>query len=198
MSDNIDTLRQTALNGDPQAQFELGQMYEYGRGVPQDYQEALKHYTTAAERGLAQAEYSIGLLYEHGRGVEANATTAADWYNRASEKGDTWAMNNLAMLFSYGKGVEISEERANELYLRAANLGHFQAQYNLGARYASGRGFDVDLVTAYFWFERSKLGASALNQERANKMIEALSDHMLPEEIVEAKSRVSQMFRQID
>ena len=198
MSDNIDTLRQTALNGDPQAQFELGQMYEFGRGVPQDYQEALKHYTIAAERGLAQAEYSIGLLFEHGRGMEANPTTAADWYERAAEKGDTWAMNNLAMLFSYGKGVEASEERANELYLRAANLGHFQAQYNLGARYASGRGFDVDLVTAYFWFERSKLGASALNQERANKMIETISAHMTPEEIVIAQAKVQEIFKQID
>ena len=198
MSDNIDTLRQTALNGDPQAQFELGQMYEFGRGVPQDYQQALTHYQAAAESGLAQAEYSIGLLYEHGRGVTADATIAADWYELAAEKGDTWAMNNLAMLYSYGKGVEASEDRANELYLRAANLGHFQAQYNLGARYASGRGFDVDLVTAYFWFERSKLGASALNQERANKMIEALSDHMTPEGINEAQARIAKMFRKID
>ena len=198
MSDNIDILRQTALNGNPQAQFELGQMYEFGRGVPQDYQEALKYYETAAAGGSAKAEYSIGLLFEHGRGVEANPTLASEWYQKAVDKGDTWAMNNLAMLFSYGKGVEASEDKANELYLRAANLGHFQAQYNLGARYASGRGFDVNLVTAYFWFERSKLGASALNQERANKMLEALSEHMTNDDVAEAQLRVKTMFNQQD
>ena len=101
------------------------------------------------------------------------------------------------MLFSYGKGVEASEDKANELYFRAANLGHFQAQYNLGARYASGRGFDVNLVTAYFWFERSKLGASALNQERANKMLEALSEHMTDDDVAEAQLRVKTL-KQLD
>lgn len=90
------------------------------------------------------------------------------------------------------------EQKANELYLQAANLGHFQAQYNVAARYASGRGFEVDLISSYFWFERSKLGANGLNQERANKMLEAISVHMTEEHVAEAKARVQQLFTQID
>lgn len=198
MSESIDTVHNSALEGNPQAQYELGQMYEFGRGVAQDYQAAMTWYAKSAEQNYAAAQYAIGLLYEHGRGVEADASIAATWYSKAAEQGDTWAINNLAMLYSYGKGVEANESKANELYLQAANLGHFQAQYNLAARYASGRGFEADLIAAYFWFERSKLGASALNQERANKMIEAISAHMTPEDIQVANARVQDLFKQID
>ena len=198
MSESIDTVKDSALTGNPQAQYELGQMFEFGRGVPQNYTEAMEWYLRAAEQHYAQAEYAIGLLFEHGRGVASDPSKAANWYQRAVQQGDTWAMNNLAMLYSYGKGVTANEQRANELYLQAANLGHFQAQYNVAARYASGRGFEVDLISSYFWFERSKLGANGLNQERANKMLEAISVHMTEEQIAEAKARVQQLFTQID
>ena len=198
MSESIESIQNSAFTGNPQAQYELGQMYEFGRGVGQDYTVAMKWYIESANQNYAAAQYAIGLLYEHGRGVEVNVSTAAEWYTKAAEQGDTWAINNLAMLYSYGKGVEADEQKANDLYLQAAHLGHFQAQYNLGARYASGRGFDVDLVASYFWFERSKLGASALNQERANKMLDSLSTHMTPEEISAAQSRVQEIFKQVD
>ena len=198
MSESIDSIQTSALTGNPQAQYELGQMYEFGRGVGQDYSTAMKWYTEAANQNYAPAQYAIGLLYEHGRGTEANATLAAEWYTKAADQGDTWAINNLAMLYSYGKGVPADDQKANDLYLQAAHLGHFQAQYNLAARYASGRGFDVDLIASYFWFERSKLGANALNQERANKMIDTISAHMSPEDIATAQARVQEIFKQVD
>ena len=91
------------------------------------------------------------------------------------------------------KTVEQSDIEANALYKKAAIQGHFQAQFNLGARYASGRGVEVDLATAHFWFERSKLGASALNTERANKAIEAISEHMTESEMNEAKLKFNQL-----
>ena len=198
MSESIDSIQNSALTGNPQAQYELGQMYEFGRGVGQDYVVAMKWYVEASNQNYAPAQYAIGVLHEHGRGIEANASLAAEWYTKAADQGDTWAINNLAMLYSYGKGVEADEQKANDLYLQAAHLGHFQAQYNLGARYASGRGFDVDLIASYFWFERSKLGASGLNQERANKMIDTIAAHMTPEEISAAQTRVQEIFKQVD
>lgn len=198
MTESIDSIQNSALSGKPQAQYELGQMYEFGRGVGQDYVAAMNWYTESANQSYAPAQYAIGLLYEHGRGVEANASMAAEWYTKAADQGDTWAINNLAMLYSYGKGVEADDQKANDLYLQAAHLGHFQAQYNLAARYASGRGFEEDMVMAYFWFERSKLGANALNQERANKMIELISADMSLEEISAAQSRVQEIFKRVD
>lgn len=194
-TDDFSSTKEAAESNNLEAQFKLGQLYEFGKGVEQSFENASLWYQKAAESGLATAQYNLGLLYEHGRGVPQNYHEAAAWYQRASEQGDPWATTNLAFLYSNGRGVRQSDTIANNLYQDAAEKGHFQAQYNLAARYASGRGFETDLVAAYFWFERSKLGASALNQERANRMIEALSDHMTEADIREAKAMYTSLLR---
>jgi TPR repeat protein len=50
--------------GNVPAQYSLGLAYEKGKGVPQDYQEAVKWYRIAAAQGYAPAEYSLGVAYE--------------------------------------------------------------------------------------------------------------------------------------
>ncbi len=68
-----------AENGDAEAQFLLGSMFEGGLGVEQSYAEAIKWYGLAAERGLVRAQYHLGLLYAIGEGVGRNHTIAAEW-----------------------------------------------------------------------------------------------------------------------
>ena len=48
--------RSLAEQGDADAQFNLGEMYYYGQGVPQNDKTALKWYTLAAEQGYANAQ----------------------------------------------------------------------------------------------------------------------------------------------
>jgi len=43
-------------------------LYEYGRGVAQDYGEAMRWLRSAADQGYAAAQLDIGVLYEYGRG----------------------------------------------------------------------------------------------------------------------------------
>jgi Sel1 repeat len=56
-------LNQGAEQGDPEAQFFLGQMYAEGESVPQDYGEAAKWYRLAAEQGMVEAQYELGRMY---------------------------------------------------------------------------------------------------------------------------------------
>ena len=49
-----------AEQGDADAQFNLGVMYDEGEGVPQDYKEAFKWYRLAAEQGDAFAQFELG------------------------------------------------------------------------------------------------------------------------------------------
>jgi len=51
-----------ADHGDATAQYELARMYYQGKGVPQDYAEALSMYRKAAERGDARAQYGAGFV----------------------------------------------------------------------------------------------------------------------------------------
>ena len=64
-----DELRAKAEQGDVQAQYNLGIMYETGRGGPQDEAEAVRWYRLAAERGLADAQVNLGNSYSNGLGV---------------------------------------------------------------------------------------------------------------------------------
>jgi hypothetical protein len=56
--------RPLAAKGHASAQYNLGFMYEEGRGVPLDRIEAAKWYRKAAEQGHANAQRSLGMKYE--------------------------------------------------------------------------------------------------------------------------------------
>lgn len=94
-----------AEKGDAKSQHNLGVMYDYGRGVPQDNTEALKWYRKAAEQGLPDAQYNLGLMYEKGQGVPQNHTEAGKWYRRAADQGLPEAQVNLGIMYYNGQGV---------------------------------------------------------------------------------------------
>ncbi len=52
-----------------------------GRGVPQDYAEAVKWYRKAAEQGNAGAQFNLGVMYDNGQGVPQDYVQAHMWYN---------------------------------------------------------------------------------------------------------------------
>ena len=67
------------------AQFNLGLMYEQGRGVKQDYARAAELYRRAAEQGDADSQCNLGFLYRKGWGVAPDDTEATKWYRKTTE-----------------------------------------------------------------------------------------------------------------
>ena len=65
---DLDDLRARAQAGDPVAQFNMGVKYAEGSEVPQDYQEAARWYSAAADQNDAPAQFNLGLLFYQGRG----------------------------------------------------------------------------------------------------------------------------------
>ncbi|WP_406569303.1 tetratricopeptide repeat protein, partial [Aeromonas veronii] len=61
--------RKAAEQGDAMAQFNLGAMYEQGKGVAQDDKQAVAWYRKAAEQGYAMAQSNLGGMYNTGSGV---------------------------------------------------------------------------------------------------------------------------------
>jgi len=51
------------------AQYNLGEIYCFGQGVPNNHKTAVKYYKLAAEQGFANAKYNLGLMYSEGNGV---------------------------------------------------------------------------------------------------------------------------------
>ena len=80
-----------ARAGDAAAQFYLGEMYEDGRGVPQNDAEAAKWYRKSAEQGDATAQFNLGFIYGEGEGVPQDYVQAHMWSNLAAAQGNELA-----------------------------------------------------------------------------------------------------------
>ncbi|MBL0641313.1 sel1 repeat family protein, partial [Aeromonas veronii] len=55
---------QAAEQGDAEAQFNMGLMYDQGQGVPQDDGQAMAWYRLAAEQGHVGAQFNLGWMYD--------------------------------------------------------------------------------------------------------------------------------------
>jgi len=113
-----------AEQGDAHAQYNLGFMYDNGKGVPKDHAKAFHWYRKAAEQGDAGAQYNLGLMYVNGKGVPEDDAEAVHWYRKAAEQGDAYAQYELGIMYFNGQGVGQSDIKAYAWWTAAAENGH--------------------------------------------------------------------------
>jgi uncharacterized protein len=99
------SLKALAEKGDARAQTRLGYLYYQGKGVKQDFKEALKWFQKAAEQGTEEAQFNLGGMYYQGKGVKQNFKEAAKWVKKAAEQGLARAQASLGMMYFQGRGV---------------------------------------------------------------------------------------------
>jgi TPR repeat protein len=95
---------QEAAQGSKEAFTLMGEIYEEGLGVAQDFGKAADNYAKAADLGDANAQFSLGALVAEGRGVKKDLRIAADLFERAAQAGNAYAQYNLALIYLNGKG----------------------------------------------------------------------------------------------
>ena len=152
---DLETLRNSAEQGDASAQAQIGYRYEIGQGVPQDYAEALKWYQKAAAQGNAYGEYDLGVLYDHGHGVPQDYAEALKWYQQAADQGNALGEHGLGVLYDNGHGVPQDYTQAVKWYQKAADQGLADAEHNLGVLYESGHGVTQDYAQALKWYQKA-------------------------------------------
>jgi TPR repeat protein len=93
----VSDLLPRAERGDASAQFVLAEEYHRGEyncgrgeiaGVPQDFKEARRWYTMAANQGNADAAFALATMYINGEGVEPDQRAARNWLQRAADGGN--------------------------------------------------------------------------------------------------------------
>src|SRR5271157_1133680 len=94
-----------AEQGDAVAQYNLGNLYYHGQGLPQDYAQAALWFRKAAEQGDADAQYNIGRLYDKGQGVPRDYAQAAFWFSNGAEQGHADAQFILGGAYQLGDEV---------------------------------------------------------------------------------------------
>ena len=126
-------LREAAVGGDAQAQYDLAVALDCGRGVRKDRTSSLDWLRKAAEQGHVQAQGALGWRYMAGSGARRDDTAAYEWLRRAAERGNTAAQNNLGVMYAQGRGVPADPVEAAKWFRLAAEKGAQDAQRNLDA-----------------------------------------------------------------
>ena len=154
-----------AKAGNDLAQYSLSAMYFYGRGVPQDYAEAVKWARLAAETGNADAQNALGVMYSNGN------AEAVKWARLAAETGNADAQNAFGVvMYSNGMGIPQDYAEAVKWFRLAAEAGNACAQHNLGGMYRYGNGVPQDEAEAIKWI-RLAAEAGAYAQFKLEEII---------------------------
>ena len=123
----LDEWRPLAAAGDADAQFNMGQAYKLGRGVPVDQALSTEWYRKAAVQGHAQAIDNYGLaLFQDGKKAEA-----VPWLEKSVARGEKRTQLVLGTMLFNADGVPKDWTRAYALVTRSSQQGLAQASQTL-------------------------------------------------------------------
>ncbi|MDP2522615.1 tetratricopeptide repeat protein [Neptunomonas phycophila] len=156
-------------NARPEALFNLGILYDEGKGVEASITQAIQYYEAAAQAGSRAAAYQLGAIYLHDKRIASDKALANHWLSIAALRGDKDAarmlgrldnvnddMVEVRVLLAEGKDVEA----ANQL-ITLAELGNIDAKAELAWLYEAGIGVKKDLNQAATLFAQAAEGGSA-------------------------------------
>jgi len=162
-------MEKAALNGNGDAAYNLGQMYDRGLQVHVEKQNAVKFYKISVKNNALNivAKHRLGEMYEYGIGVSKDYTQAMDWYKKSDEPHGFFLANrfqraefSIGRLYAQGKGLPQSYAEASEWFLKASDYGKGyggmvgEAQCALAIMYSTGLGVKLDNEQAEFWLRR--------------------------------------------
>jgi enhanced entry protein EnhC len=144
VDDNYQLARQyyelAANQGDAVGQFNLGLLYEDGKGTLVQMDKAAELYRAAAEKGHVQSMVQLAGLYLKGSLGKRDEAQALALYQKAAEKGDRDAQYQMGLLFETGVGVALDYSQAVHFYQSSAGKGNAKAMLALARLYQYGIG----------------------------------------------------------
>ena len=141
-----------AKQGHALSQYNMGVIYDEGRGVEQSRAQAMEWWTMAADQGLPIAQHNLALMYIDTLDERPDIERAIQLLEKASAKGFIQSSYSLAKIYVDGVGVPKDEDKGLALMSAAGEAGFDKAQYNLGKMYRDGRGVAADQSQAAKWF----------------------------------------------
>jgi len=113
-----------AESGDVDAMYDLGEMYELGKGTEKDMAQAFDWYQKAAAQGDIKAEYRIGVAYLKGKGVSKNSEEAYKHLKRSADKGYARAQYYMGVMYEKGMAVTKDYDKALSWYEKSKRAGY--------------------------------------------------------------------------
>lgn len=138
---------QAAKKGSTYAQIMIGQHYEDGIVVKEDYQQALYWYKRAADAGDAEGLYYMSRNYL----LSGDYDSAEKWARMAINQNNTHGKLILGLCF----GLRGAYNTAFGLMTEAAEDDWDYAQYILGTHYENGDWGRKNIKTAISWYKKA-------------------------------------------
>ena len=150
----FDKVLSLAEAGLPEAQWYVGQHYEWHKGHPKGYKELVEHWLRlSAEQHYAPAELALGEWLYYGRKTYKADPECEQWLLLAAEHGEARACHFLGKL-AKGKGDMIE---ACRWWRKGAEGDDEWSQEELAFCYETGQGVPYDLDKAIEWYKRAAL-----------------------------------------
>lgn len=108
------------------ADYNLGLIYEYGKGIPSNLSRADDLFSKSAQEGSVYAMLGYAERY-----LREGNSKAISWYKKAAEEGDVEALYRLGLLHEAGVSTKLSYDEAIQYYQQAADLGYKPANHAL-------------------------------------------------------------------
>ncbi|TFV30991.1 sel1 repeat family protein [Bradyrhizobium frederickii] len=171
-----------ADQGDAEAQYHVGMMYNNGIGTQQDRGRAFEWFQKSAAANDPLGAYKLGCYFDgQGAGIVATDFDQALKYKLVAAKaGYARAQHDVALMYDR----QGNSEEALKWWKMAGEQGLPSALFSLSRAYSAGKGTPRDLSLSYAYFKLSQLApaknvnemASMLSKperERADKLVAA-------------------------
>lgn len=179
----LTSYQQAADKQDPIGQFDLGLIYEKGKGRTVDFAKAKELYQQAADKGHTQAMVQLAGLYFNGSLGARDEQEALVWYKKAAELGDRDALYQLGLLAETGVAIKLDFPEAIRYYQQASDKGNAKAMLALARIYQYGLGLPQDNHQAEKYYkELAKLGNAYAQYQLATFYYEGIDGKRLPQE----------------
>ncbi|MDP1724670.1 MAG: tetratricopeptide repeat protein [Alphaproteobacteria bacterium] len=143
LKEHYEIILEKAQSNNSYAQYILGLMYEFGKGVDKNYEEAFNWFEKAANQEYAFAQYRFGRIHHfylhHTFGIKRDDKKAFELYKKAAIQGCARAQYALGLMYldgfyvvhNYTKSVDKNYRKYFEWIEKAANQGFAYAQTDL-------------------------------------------------------------------
>ena len=131
--DVFDYQLKLAKEGNPEAQFKVGEMYETGMGVEQDKREAIYWTTRSANQKYEAARFKLLYWDLERRGLSSKNKTRLQELNQKAKRGNAQAQYYLGKMYAHGIGINKNNDVAIDWLNQAASVGVLEAEIELNS-----------------------------------------------------------------
>jgi len=168
---------------DPIGKFDLGLVYEKGKGQPVDFAKAKDQYLEAAKNGLSPAMVQLAGIYFNGLDGTTDQEQALYWYKKAADLGNKDALYQLGLLSETGVATKLDFSDAMKYYQESADLGDAKAKLALARIYQFGLGTVKNIAKAKDYYkELAESGNAYAQYQLAIFAFEGVDGKKMPEE----------------